>query len=747
MMKDETLQEIHGELTKAESALRDLARRVKQDSKAGVNVCRNFTDWAATPPDNRLDRAKRRLEQEFYRVGIAGIFSSGKSTIINALLREPDLLPTASHVCTLTRTIMRAPEEGSGERVEVHYWSQDEAIRKVVRNSKFNDAFDADDRTRAESGSVNVDDIHTAIRRCQEGDREQQALAQELREFVDALDIHASRLGRVHTVPLSEKDQFLRTTAVEENGVTRLVGIGHIRCIAHAILYVNNPLFTEEHIELMDLPGTDDPDPTQKQITYDALKTIDVLISAVYGSKGLNEEDLAIIDEMVAHHHAVTEKTFFTGNRMDDIQVGDVTNASLEGLLSDGLIKHLTKRGFDATRVYFVSALYSELLCMEQRRLPMNEEQRTTLDSLRQKCDDLGNKLSADIRPDLKDLLTETYKDGGIAKLREDLISYLKHDIKTTHFKEVQTDLGDVLTNLDGLLEPERADAWDLDSDESALDTFIEDATNQFENIVYTFEENLEKAFPKVVVQLDDMVKSKVENLLARDNKAINFRKIRSELPSPGAFQVKTAVITKARDAIGKEVINLIAGQLAKKMSSAVVTKLGELAPRDAFEKLDEQLESNLADRYANAVEAFEKGLHRACELRVNEEIHNLRGDIPEPNPGGGDWSQELEESFRGELTKLFTDKLSARIGRFDKVLPVHFKFVSHELVDTLKSLLSDLARLGRKRDDLEMPVFAGVDLDPEELRRRSLKGYLHSYEIAAEALKSAGVELKSIAS
>ena len=746
-MNDQKLQEIHANLGNAETHLRELARRVKQDSKGGESPCRNFADWAATPPDTQLDRARRRLDQEYYRVGIAGLFSSGKSTIINALVDDPDLLPTASHVCTLTRTILRAPEEGTDERVEVQYWTQDEAIRNAIRNPKFEDVFEADDKQRAENGTVGVQDVQNAIARCSEGDREQQALASELREFVDALGIHEAKLGRVHRVPISEKDQYLRTTAVEEDGVTRLVGIGHIRCIAHAIIYLRNPLFTQEHIELMDLPGTDDPDPTQKQITYDALKTIDVLISAVFGSRGLNEEDLSILDEMVNHHKAVTEKTFFAANRMDDLLPNDITNASLEGLVSDGLLKHLTQRGFDATRVYLVSARYAELLSKEKQRLPMSDAEQGSLDALRLKCDQLGAKLGADIRPDLKDRLGAAYTDGGVSRLREDLIDYLKHDIKTTHFKEVQSDLTDVAKNLDRMLEPERGDSWDLNADESALDAFVDDATDAFESILYTFEDKMEGIFPQLIVKLREYTEENVRNLISRDNKALNFKKIRSSLATPGTYQIKSAVIVQAREEIGNAITNLVSVQLAKTVASQVVGKLNDLQPKEAFAALDEQLETDLAPRYDALVKAFEEGLRRASQLRIHEEVAAMKQEIPDPRPGGGDWSDEVEANFREELIKLFNEKLANRLGRFDKVLPVHFRLISGELREGLKGLTDELSKAGRHREDVDIPTLAGTELDPAEVKRRALKGYLRSYDIAKEALDAASGELRSLSS
>ena len=44
------------------------------------------------------------------------------------------------------------------------------------------------------------------------------------------------------------------------------------------------------------------------------------------------------------------------------------------------------------------------------------------------------------------------------------------------------------------LLDPERGDSWELDTDESALEGFIDDAIDQLENILLTFEEGLDKA-------------------------------------------------------------------------------------------------------------------------------------------------------------------------------------------------------------------------------------------------------------
>jgi len=69
-------------------------------------------------------------------VGVAGVFSAGKSTMINSLLREPGMLPTAIHSCTYSLT--RIGGAGTGEEhLEIKYYSKDDSLKYLLDNPRY----------------------------------------------------------------------------------------------------------------------------------------------------------------------------------------------------------------------------------------------------------------------------------------------------------------------------------------------------------------------------------------------------------------------------------------------------------------------------------------------------------------------------------------------------------------------------------------------------------------------------------
>ena len=63
------------------------------DDHVGEMVLPGYPDYAKNAPRVLLDRAKKKLDKKGFKVAFAGAMKAGKSTLINALVKAPELLP------------------------------------------------------------------------------------------------------------------------------------------------------------------------------------------------------------------------------------------------------------------------------------------------------------------------------------------------------------------------------------------------------------------------------------------------------------------------------------------------------------------------------------------------------------------------------------------------------------------------------------------------------------------------------
>ncbi|WP_433172970.1 dynamin family protein [Actinoallomurus sp. CA-150999] len=90
------------------NARRSTLVRLFQDAKeTAASLEKAMKGDGKRPSSTWLSEAERALGRESFRVMVFGDFSSGKSTLINALLGEDDLLPTKENPTTAFTTVLR----------------------------------------------------------------------------------------------------------------------------------------------------------------------------------------------------------------------------------------------------------------------------------------------------------------------------------------------------------------------------------------------------------------------------------------------------------------------------------------------------------------------------------------------------------------------------------------------------------------------------------------------------------------
>ena len=207
-----------------------------------------------------LQEAKANLAAERFVVAICGEMNSGKSTLLNALLFEDEVLP--SHVTTMTAKIALM-EGDTTERVEATLYTPQEFQR-------VKDACRTDQQAKAE-----LDEAREIARA--QGVRENDLLTEPARVlFEDGL---------------SELAKF---AAVCGQGGIYSVYVKSVQ------LWADRRWLHE--VTIADTPGTGDPNPERDKITREWIQRADAVVYVTFaGQAGMTGSDVKFIDEHLEH--------------------------------------------------------------------------------------------------------------------------------------------------------------------------------------------------------------------------------------------------------------------------------------------------------------------------------------------------------------------------------------------------------------------------------------------------------------
>ena len=208
----------------------------------------------------QIEKRKGNLLQRRFVVAICGQMNSGKSTIMNALLFQDNILPMSPTTMTAKITLMKGAKDPS---IEATLYSADEWPQIVQ--------------------SINGEE-------------------RAAREFAEARG-HARKEG------LREQDLLsLPATVITENSLNHLVkfvGVSedgglYTPYVKEVSLTADIPWLHE--VTVVDTPGTSDPNPDRDQLTKKWIQEADAVVYVTYaGQAGMDLSDVEFLDDNLLH--------------------------------------------------------------------------------------------------------------------------------------------------------------------------------------------------------------------------------------------------------------------------------------------------------------------------------------------------------------------------------------------------------------------------------------------------------------
>lgn len=205
--------------------------------------------------DDEVNNLVEKLKNDILRVGIIGQMKCGKSTYINSLIFNDDILPTSATPMTAALSVITYGEEA---KIEVEFYSEEDwqeqiKLSKMSYDENLYDVSNLRIKTAKELVSFSSrlgDSLGSLIGTCK------QDLIENLEEYVGSSGKYVSIVKQVK--------------------------------IYYSLEYLKG-------VEIVDTPGFNDPIRSREARTSDFLKTADAVIMLIYAGKPFDLQDKSIL--------------------------------------------------------------------------------------------------------------------------------------------------------------------------------------------------------------------------------------------------------------------------------------------------------------------------------------------------------------------------------------------------------------------------------------------------------------------
>ncbi len=192
------------------------------------------------------------LQEQKFCIGVTGVISSGKSTLLNALIGK-EILGTSVIPETANLTVLKYAQE---EKAIIHFWSEDEWIN-IKKVAEF------------QSGVADF-------------------IQQTHEKFGDSLAQYITKESKSIEIDVAQLTNY---TSAEKSG--KLCNL-----VKNVDLYCNLE-FLKDGVELVDTPGLDDPLTQREEITKNFLLHCDVIIHLMNAAQSATKKDIDFIIDIL----------------------------------------------------------------------------------------------------------------------------------------------------------------------------------------------------------------------------------------------------------------------------------------------------------------------------------------------------------------------------------------------------------------------------------------------------------------
>lgn len=735
------------------SALDHAHERIQRARERDPDLCQGFPAYGGVRGE--LEQAGELLERRTYRVALAGMMSAGKSTLANALLNRPGLLPTGIEETTLTITVVTQAEPGR-EGLTVHYLTEDEALRGVFERGHYVKHFPQDTVTRARAGAP-MNELREEIEQMVRQGEMPDDVRQQLIGFLSALDERRALLGTTIHPSLDDRRTYLAPRTHFD--------VGHLLLIAKAEIRIENELFARDGLEIVDLPGADSTNERQRRIAHQYLKNTDVLL-AIPNAAGFRFVDVEILDRFRAARGEIRERVFFVLNRFDEAKLSELGSPQASLSYFKKIVDTLA-RDYEPANLFFTVGLWASLEERRRRAGALSPEDERQLERLRDTTTELAEHfINQGVVDRIEREWNERYasrvatsiraltREGGVPRLRDELIHYLKHQLELARLTEIQDRLKQAYGAVESLVGPERPRvAGFLDSARDRLR-----ATGDFlhqlsyltraalegahEEMAHREGEADEYEFKLLFRRLSDQFQGAIEGVLGEDNDLIDFRRLARQATVDSPDVIMQQIIHHARAVLSQKFVDQLTTRLAPDFGRRYRDALAPLDNERALEELGRALtRPALARRYGECLAKLETDLTLLTRLRALEETWLVGEQEFTPAPGSRPF-EEVAPRFRkaliAELQQLYSESFKALGG----VLLRHYRVVLDDFLEAFEEIMAEALQETRLQGTTLPVEVLAARCSPEERQRFGLAELVKAADGARQAVESAGAAL-----
>ena len=281
-----------------------------------------------------IKEKKKQLEEEHFFVSFTGQIKAGKSTLINALLFEEEIIPTDDTPHTAKITLIKYGKE---PRIEATFYNKEE-WKQLKSNKDFYEEFLKPDIEKSIGQGLFVDEIINTTAKIKN------------ENHLDNLNDYVARYGKY----------------------TPFVNL--------VTIYHPNEILKE--ITIVDTPGTNDPNEQRDKVAKEWIHKTNANIYITYAGQAMDKVDIDFIDNFLLS--VPKEQKLTVLNKIDSINDSDGLEEYISELLADTQLKRREVVS-DKESLILVSALGALIDKMLNRKLTLNEDLEYYAEQLEEK--------------------------------------------------------------------------------------------------------------------------------------------------------------------------------------------------------------------------------------------------------------------------------------------------------------------------------------------------------------------------